>query len=111
MSVLLCRHLYPHFYVGFFQRHKFSSPKADPQLDASLFGDSYVNACADPAGGGGTGGPDPPPPHTHTPGIARLLIFAMLKFSVRPLLGIWTPPEKIFWIRAWNVCYSSSKRF
>ena len=27
------------------------------------------------------------------PGIARLLIFAMLKFSVRPLLGIWTPRE------------------
>ena len=28
------------------------------------------------------------------PGIARLhvLICAMLKFSVRPLLGIWTPP-------------------
>ena len=40
---------------------------------------------------------------TH-PGIARLLIFAMLKFSVRPLLGIFgpppPPPEKIFWIRA-----------
>ena len=35
---------------------------------------------------GGTGGPDPPP------GIARLLIFAMLKFSARPLPGIWTPP-------------------
>ena len=31
-------------------------------------------------------GPNPPPP-----GIARLLIFAMLKFSIRPLLGIWTP--------------------
>ena len=28
------------------------------------------------------------------PGIARLLIFAMLKFSVRPLLGIWTPLRK-----------------
>ena len=26
------------------------------------------------------------------PGIARLLIFAMLKFSVRHLLGIWSPP-------------------
>ena len=37
-------------------------------------------AWADPEGGQG---PDPP-------GIARLLIFAMLKFSVRPLLGIWT---------------------
>ena len=35
---------------------------------------------------GGTGGLDPP-------GIAGLLIFALLKFSVRPLLGIWTPPE------------------
>ena len=35
--------------------------------------------------GGGTGGPDPT-------GIARLLIFAMLKFSVRPLLGICPPP-------------------
>ena len=34
--------------------------------------------------GEGTGGQEPP-------GIARLLIFAMLKFSVRPLLGIWTP--------------------
>ena len=31
---------------------------------------------------GGTGGLDPP-------GIARLLVFAMLKFSVRPPLGIW----------------------
>ena len=50
-------------------------------------------------GGGGTGGPDPPPPPP--PAIARLLIFAMLKFSVRPLLGIWIPvTEKIFWIRA-----------
>ena len=37
---------------------------------------------------GGTGGPDPP-------GIARLLIFAMMKFSVRPLLVIWTPLKKI----------------
>ena len=47
--------------------------------------------------GGSRGGPDPP-------GIARLLIFAMLKFSVRPLLGNWSPPEKIFWIRA-RYCY------
>ena len=45
--------------------------------------------------GGGGGGRNPDPP-----GIARLLIVAMLKFSVRPLLGIWTHPEKIFWIRA-----------
>ena len=49
-------------------------------------------------GGGGAGGPDPPP------GIARLYIFAMLKFSVRPLLGTPPPPtpptEKNFWIRA-----------
>ena len=37
---------------------------------------------ADPEGG--TGGPDPP-------GIAKLLIFAMLKFSIRPLLGTRTP--------------------
>ena len=29
---------------------------------------------------------------TPPPGIARLLMLAMLKFSVRPLLGIWTPP-------------------
>ena len=36
--------------------------------------------------GGGDRGPPPP-------GIARLLIFAMLKFSVRPLLGIWTPRQ------------------
>ena len=44
----------------------------------------------------GNGGLDPP-------GIARLLIFAMLKFSVRPLLEFWTPPppEKIFGICAW----------
>ena len=34
----------------------------------------------------------PPPP----PGIARLLISAMLIFSVRPLLGIWTPPLRKF---------------
>ena len=32
--------------------------------------------------------------------LARLFVFATLKFSVRPLLGIWTPPGKIFWIRA-----------
>ena len=37
--------------------------------------------------GGWEQGVRTPPP----PGIARLLIFAMLKFSVRPLLGIWTP--------------------
>ena len=36
---------------------------------------------------GGTGGPPPPR-------IARFLVFAMLKFSVRPLLGIWTPLRK-----------------
>ena len=49
---------------------------------------------ADPEGGGGQG------VRTY-PGIARLLIFAMLKFSViRPLLGIWTPTEKFFWISA-----------
>ena len=34
------------------------------------------------------GGQGVPP---HPPGIARLFVFAMLKFSVRPLLGIWTP--------------------
>ena len=34
-----------------------------------------------------------PPP---SPGIARLYVFAMLKFSVRPLLGIWTPPPPNF---------------
>ena len=50
--------------------------------------------------GGGTGGPDPPPPPSSR--IARLSIFAMLKFSVRPLLGIWTTLEKIFWICAWS---------
>ena len=37
-------------------------------------------------GGDMRSGPQPPL------GIARLLIFAMLKFSVRPLLGIWTSP-------------------
>ena len=39
---------------------------------------------------GGQGVWTPPPP-----GIARLLIFAMLRFSVRPLLGIWTPPPPL----------------
>ena len=50
--------------------------------------------------GGSRGGDRGSPP---SPGIARLFVFAMLKFSVRPLLGIWTPPPphgKIFWIRA-----------
>ena len=57
-------------------------------------------------GGGGTGGPDPlppPPPPPPPPWNCQVIIFAMLKFSVTPLLGIWTlphPPEKIFWIRA-----------
>ena len=36
------------------------------------------------------GGSGPPPP-----GIARLLIFAMLKISVRPVLGIWTRPPPL----------------
>ena len=45
----------------------------------------------DPEGGQGVQTPPPPPPPT---GIARLLVFAMLKFSVRPLLGIWTPLRK-----------------
>ena len=36
----------------------------------------------------GDRGSGPPPP----PGIARLLIFVILKFSFRPHLGIWTPP-------------------
>ena len=40
--------------------------------------------------GGSRGGDRGPPP---PPGIARLFVFAMLKFSVRPLLGIWTPPH------------------
>ena len=44
---------------------------------------------ADPEGGGGQGVRTPPPP----PGIARLLFFAMLKFSARPLQGIWTLPS------------------
>ena len=43
-------------------------------------------------GGGGDRGSAPPPPPPPPPGIARLYVFAMLKFSVRPLLGIWTPP-------------------
>ena len=46
---------------------------------------------ADPEGGGGKGGPDPPP----FPRGINLLIFAMLKFSGRPILGIWTPLKKI----------------
>ena len=56
---------------------------------------------------GGQGVRPPPPPHpihTHTPGIARLLIFAMLTFSVRRSDPFWEfgpPSEKIFWIRAW----------
>ena len=66
----------------------------------------------DPEGGGGGGGgggnkesrpppPPPPPPHTHThththTWNCKINIFAMLKFSIRPLLGIWTPPEKKF---------------
>ena len=44
-----------------------------------------VNQDESGGGGGGQG-------VRTTPGIARLLVFAMLKFSVRPLLGIWTPP-------------------
>ena len=51
--------------------------------------------------GGSRGGGDMRSGHPPPPGIARLLVFAMLKFSARPLLGIWTPPEKIFWNRAW----------
>ena len=54
---------------------------------------------ADPEGGGGQGVWIPP-------GIARLLIFAMLKFSVRPVTPSGNldppPPEKIFWICAWR---------
>ena len=51
-----------------------------------------TNTWVDPEGGGGGGdrsGPPPPPP---TPEIARLLAFhfAMLKFSITPLLGIQT---------------------
>ena len=58
---------------------------------------------ADPEGGGGGQGVRTPPP----PGIARFLVFAMLEFSVRLLLGILNPlppppppPQKIFLIRA-----------
>ena len=49
-------------------------------------------------GGEGTGGPPP----THTPGIARLYVFAMLKFMSDPFweFGPPPPPGKIFWIRA-----------
>ena len=53
--------------------------------------------------GGDRGSGPPPPPPPPPPRIARLLVFAMLKFSLRPLLGIWTPPEKIFWIHACKV--------
>ena len=58
--------------------------------------------------GGGDRGSGPP-----APGIARLLIFAMLKISVRPLLGIWTPPppEKIFWIRACDALFHQELTF
>ena len=38
--------------------------------------------------GGGTGGLDPLP----APGIARLIVFAMLKFSIRPLSWNLDPP-------------------
>ena len=48
---------------------------------------------------GGQGVQTPPPP-----GIAKSLIFAMLKFSVRPRLGIGTPTENIFLIRACGWC-------
>ena len=48
----------------------------------ALFG---ASAWADPEGGG-TGGPDPP-------GIARLFIFAMLKFSIRPFLSDWNKKQ------------------
>ena len=57
---------------------------------------------ADPEGGGGGKG-------VRTPrGIARLLIFAMLKFSVRPFLGMWTPPpppENFLDLRMEAKCY------
>ena len=48
---------------------------------------------------GGTGSPDrtPPPPPT-PPGIARINFCHVEIF--RPLLGIWNPTEKIFWICA-----------
>ena len=56
----------------------------------------FINAWADPEGGGGGGGGQGV---RSPPEIARLLIFAMLKllkFSVRPLLGIWSPPPENF---------------
>ena len=83
-------HFYLYFFIskiedGRFRRLSFQAPSMSGSGIICMGGSSW---------GGGTGVPDPPPP----PGIARLLIFAMLKFSVRPLLGILTapsPPEKI----------------
>ena len=61
----------------------------------------FYNIYCSNMGGSRGGDRGSPPP---SPGIARLFVFAMLKFSVRwglrPLLGICTPPGKIFWIRA-----------
>ena len=74
-------------------RVAFACQTALVQMQVNLL-DAYLDAWADPEVGQGV--------QTH-PGIARLLIFAMLKFSLRPLLGMWTPPEKTFWIRACDV--------
>ena len=68
-----------------------------PLVYTNYFYNIYCPNMGGSRGGGDRGSGHPPPP-----GIARLFVFAMLKFSVRPLLGIWTPPPlgKIFWIRA-----------
>ena len=49
---------------------------------------------------GGTGGPPPP----ELPGYL-LFVFAMLKFSVRPLLGIWTPLPPPGIARLFVICF------
>ena len=55
-----------------------------PLVYKNYFYNIYCPNMGGSRGGGGGGGR-----------IARLFVFAMLKFSVRPLLGIWTPPPPL----------------